>query len=655
MYVLKTGEEMLRGVIIFSRVISPWKQHNLRSQIKPVIHSCRDDCAVHHLQPLLQGHAFNNVRYFCEGVTQAPSFEGHVSNQSRFQAHTGRNKDAPGKAEANVPFHTKLQECLSPSDVLDLMEKCTPTHGQVSKSLTRMWNTTKKMSSEQRRFELKLMSEHPVFQCLFQRARVHAPHMSAIDLAYTLLAAIKLGVSQRSLVVQTLLRVLQERLNQFDEKSLCILATCLEKMETDKNTDALKQGLKLLLEDQLPTIQNVMLLQTLMQLFGNNAPPAMRRKLEAKALSMADEFTLPNALHMLTTLATMHLNSKPLLDICSRKIADNVHSVPFTRLLACLKSCRELNYRNFFLFSSISDYLANTLSMWSNKQVIFFLLEFEGLGFYPVALLDAFAGKVILNPDSLSFRDLLSILKAYSSLNHDLKGNQQEFLANMTRVLESYLPKMSSLDLLKAVSCLSVLGHFPQAPLQELLQEQHLGELLQRGRPYTAQAERKLYMLGLCLRLDRPALLPMLAPLPDLHSVLFPHQRPVNPGLVSALQSLVGETAVQDSVVVEGVYFIDCVITLSPEAKDVCSPSKHPRTSEKPQRIAVLSATPSSFCFGTTHPRSSLAIKIRHLQILGYESVLVPIHELETCTNQDRIKVLKNLIFLHQESSRTED
>uniref|UniRef100_A0A4W4E4G7 RAP domain-containing protein n=1 Tax=Electrophorus electricus TaxID=8005 RepID=A0A4W4E4G7_ELEEL len=610
MYVLKTGEEMLRGVIIFSRVISPWKQHNLHSQIKPVIHSCRDDCAVHHLQSLLQGHAFNNVRYFCEGVTQAPSFEGHVSNQSRFQAHTGRNKDAPGKAEANVPFHTKLQECLSPSDVLDLMEKCTPTHGQVSKSLTRMWNTTKKMSSEQRRFELKLMSEHPVFQCLFQRARVHAPHMSAIDLAYTLLAAIKLGVSQRSLVVQTLLRVLQERLNQFDEKSLCILATCLEKMETDKNTDALKQGLKLLLEDQLPTIQNVMLLQTLMQLFGNNAPPAMRRKLEAKALSMADEFTLPNALHMLTTLATMHLNSKPLLDICSRKIADNVHSVPFTRLLACLKSCRELNYRNFFLFSSISDYLANTLSMWSNKQVIFFLLEFEGLGFYPVALLDAFAGKVILNPDSLSFRDLLSILKAYSSLNHDLKGNQQEFLANMTRVLESYLPKMSSLDLLKAVSCLSVLGHFPQAPLQELLQEQHLGELLQRGQHAGSLCLDFSFFFSLVCLICSPVFSWLIIPL-YICRHLF------------------------------NVYWfisLECAIV-----------------SFYHSRIAVLSATPSSFCFGTTHPRSSLAIKIRHLQILGYEPVLVPIHELETCTNQDRIKVLKNLIFLHQESSRTED
>ncbi|XP_076879312.1 FAST kinase domain-containing protein 2, mitochondrial [Brachyhypopomus gauderio] len=659
MNVLKKGEKMLTRTIFLSRFISLWKPCSPHSQIKPATHACRDNCTRYCLQHKLQGHALTNVRQFCQGEAQASSFNEHVNNQSRFQAPTfiaGRNRDTPGEADVSVPFHTKLQECLLPCDVLDLVDRYTPTHRLVSISMTRMWNTTKKMSREERSCELKLVSEHPAFERLCHRARMEAPHMASTDLSYTLLALIKLGVSQRSLVVQTVLRVVQERLNQFDEKSISILATCLEELDSDKNTDALKQGLKLLLEDRFPAIQNVMLLQTTMRLLGKNASPALKKKLEAKALSMVEKFTQANAEYMLTTLAIMHLNSKPLLDFCSRKLAEKVHSVPFTKLIVWLKSYRELGYRNFFFFSSISDYLVNTLNMWTNKEVILLLLEFEGLGFCPVSLLDAFAERLIQNPDSLALRDLLSILKTYSSLNHDLKGNRQEFLANVTHMLESYLPDMSSGDLLKAVSCLSVLDHFPHAPLQELLQDQRLEELLHRDGQSSTGVERKLHMLSLCLRLDGPALPPSLAPVPDFPSILSPHHGPVNLGLLNTLRSLVGDAALQDSVLVEGMHFIDCVITLSPEAEDVCSHSeKCFKTSEKPQRIALLCAPPLSFCFGTTRPRGSLALKIRHLKILGYEPVLVPIHELETHTDQDRVKVLKALIFSHQESSRTED
>lgn len=56
----------------------------------------------------------------------------------------------------------------------------------------------------------------------------------------------------------------------------------------------------------------------------------------------------------------------------------------------------------------------------------------------------------------------------------------------MTQVLRSYLPKMSGADLLKAVSCLCVLGHVPQAPLEKLLQKEVLDELLKEGREQNA-------------------------------------------------------------------------------------------------------------------------------------------------------------------------
>lgn len=40
-------------------------------------------------------------------------------------------------------------------------------------------------------------------------------------------------------------------------------------------------------------------------------------------------------------------------------------------------------------------------------------------------------------------------------------------------------------------------------------------------------------------------------------------------------------------------------------------------------RIAVIYAPPSNFGYGTSNPRGPLAVKIRHLKILGYTPVLV--------------------------------
>jgi hypothetical protein len=58
-------------------------------------------------------------------------------------------------------------------------------------------------------------------------------------------------------------------------------------------------------------------------------------------------------------------------------------------------------------------------------QLILFLSAFEDLAFCPTAMLDAFAERVTKNPDALGLKDVLSILKTYSSLNHNLQGYRE--------------------------------------------------------------------------------------------------------------------------------------------------------------------------------------------------------------------------------------
>lgn len=126
--------------------------------------------------------------------------------ESSLSTEVQTDETAPGQRQRKSPFYGHLQRCKSPTDVLDLTCQYAPTVHQVSNCLAHMWSTTKKMSDEQRRYELQLMFEHPAFDRLLQNAMKNVSHMHCDDIAYALLAMVKLGVPHRSRVVQTFLR-----------------------------------------------------------------------------------------------------------------------------------------------------------------------------------------------------------------------------------------------------------------------------------------------------------------------------------------------------------------------------------------------------------------------------------------------------------------
>lgn len=609
--------------------------------------SIRSFAASHWDRITTQGLSFERVRYYSQ-----PSEHGDLLNVQVKQTTKLQPAD-PSELplEKTAPFYTHLQDCFSPTDVLDTSHQFPESQRHVSSTLTRMWETTKRMTDEQRRYELRLMFDHPGFEELCDRAATDTWRMRSDDLGYSLLAMVKLGVSQNTRVVQTLLRVIQERLNQFDERSLSVLAGSLRDMEDSKNVQALREALRLLLKDRISDIQRVVVLQSMMRAVGRDSPIHLKKQLAMKALSMTDKFSPPNTQYMFCSLAAMGLTFKPLLDVCSKKIAENVHEFPFNRLLAVLKSCHELRYRNYSLFSAVSEYVANTFDMWSNKQVILFLVTFEDLAFRPVAVLDAFAERILQKSDTLTLRDLLSILKVFSLLNHDLKDNGQEFLASITRGLESYLSKIFPTDLLKALHCLALLKHFPQTPLEKLFEQNTLDLLLLKGRQ-PGKVQNWLHSLDLCLRLDKPHLPSSLTSIPNLQVPAPAREIPVNQEVLSAVRGIVGNDAIQEGVLEQGVYFIDCVFTPSGQTEGNCGPNRDDFGSlECAERIAVVCAPLHSFCFGSTHPRGNLAVKLRHLKKLGYKPVLVPVHELNSQTEEEKIKILQKLICPIQEST----
>uniref|UniRef100_A0A3B5MUG0 FAST kinase domains 2 n=1 Tax=Xiphophorus couchianus TaxID=32473 RepID=A0A3B5MUG0_9TELE len=534
----------------------------------------------------------STTRFYSCGEKDNEDLKDSNSLTTENSLSTGElNKTSSEQRQRTSPFLELLHRCNSPSDVLDLASKYTPTNRQVSQCLSRIWFSTKKLSDEQRRYELQLMFEHPEFENLLQKATRSIQYMRNEDVAYSLLSVVNLGLAQRSRVIQTFLRTCQERLNDFDEKALSILASALERMKASQNVDALKEGMRLVVEARLPEIQNVLALQTMMRLLGRDAPRELKQKLERKALSMTDQFSLPNAQHMIFTMATIGFHSKPLLKFCSDKIKDNLHDIPFNILYNILQSYKELLYRDIDLLTSISDHVASTFDIWTNKQLVFFLSAFKDRLFCPTSLMEPFTEKVIANPDALTLKDLLSVLAVYSSLNYDLR-----FLDSLSHALISYLPKMSGLELLKAAYYLCGMNHFPSALLEQLLTSSTLEQLLGCIS----------FVLDICLRLDRPLLpQPLTVPLSVLGN---PTPNPlVNPRLSKSL--------VTGSFNWSNIGTNICVITLY------------------------------YFCFGTSHPRGPLALQIRHLKILGYTPVLATEQLLQSSSEEEMTDKMRGLVF----------
>nr|XP_060479177.1 FAST kinase domain-containing protein 2, mitochondrial [Panthera onca] len=554
--------------------------------------------------------------------------------------HEASNEDVLTKETKPTPVnYRKLsRECSSLSDVLDTFSEASTFPS--SNYISAMWTIAKRMSDDQKRIEKQLMFNHPAFSQLCEQVMREAKIMHCDHLLFSLHAVVKLGIPQNSLLVQTLLRVVQERINECDEKCLSVLSTVLEAMEPCKNVDVLRAGVRILADQQVWKIERVFTLQAVMKCVGKDAPIALKRKLEMKALRELDRFSDLNSQHMFEALAAMNHRSITLLNECSKMVLGNIHGSPFKVLINILQSCRDLRYRNLDLFKGIADYVATTIDIWKLKQVLFLLILLEDLGFRHTDLMDLFMKKVIDGPASLNMKSIISILHVYSSLNHFYKCQTQEFQEAMARSLTGYLHHISSENLLKAVSSFCLMNHFPLALINQLLQKDIINELLTSG-----DIERnihKLRILATCLKLDASCPKAVDLALPPLPST------PLSPNakVADALSSLLGEGYFLRNVQLPHNYHIDFEVRMDINRSQVL-PFSHMDavTSADIQRVAVLCVPRSTYCLDLTHPRGFLAMKMRHLKVMGFHVILVHNWEIERLQMKDVVTFLKTELY----------
>lgn len=556
--------------------------------------------------------------------------------------HHSSSEDVLTKKMRPTPMsHKKLaQECNSLSDVLDTFSRA-PTFPSSSYFLA-MWTIVRRVSGDKRRFEIQLMFSHPAFHQLCAQMMREAKIMHYDHLLFSLNAIMKLGVPQNALMVQTLLRTIQERINECDERCLSILSTALKTLEPCMNVNALRAGLRILVDQQVWKIEHIFTLQTVMKYIGKDTPFALKKKLEMRALKELDRFSVLNSQRMFEVLAAMDHRSVVLLNECSKVVIDNIHGCPFKVLIGILQSCRDLRYQNEDLFKSIADYVATTFEIWKLKQVIFFLLLFEDLGFRHPDLMDKLMERVVEEPGTLNMKNIVSILHVYSSLNHIRKGQNREFLKAMTSALTVHLHHISAENLLSTVYSFCLMNYFPLALINQLTEKKIMNELLTSGD--TEKNIHKLHVLNTCLKLDENACHKATdIPQPQLPlSLAHPNDR-----VAEVLSNLLeGDGCFLRNVQLPHNYHIDFEIRMDKNRTQVFSFSDVDATSAtNMQRVAVLCVPKSVYCLNSSHPRGLFAMKIRHLKAMGFHVILIHNWELRKLRMEDAVAFVKAKIY----------
>ncbi|KAI1237090.1 hypothetical protein IHE44_0014345 [Lamprotornis superbus] len=543
----------------------------------------------------------------------------------------------------NDPFFTSLRKCTCPCDALDLASEAAVSIKHYTNSLTMTWRLFKTLSEEQQRYEKQLIFEHPAFVRLCQQLLRDARRMTRGDLVFSLHALVNLGVPQNTLLVQTLVRVSQEKLNQLDNRCISVLATTLAGMDKDKNVSALQAGLQLLVEQRISSIRDIFILQNLMRCLGKDAPAFLKKKLEMAVVREIDGLTFPNALRMFLALAAMNYCSLPILNPCSKKIQENIHDIPFRQLILVLEACYTLQYRNVKLFSALADYVNSTAYLWDKRQIILFLSACETLAFQPTELLDIFAEKVTEDPDFLNLKNLLIVLRVYSRLNHVPRVQKHLFFETLHSCLNKCLPQISSTELLKAVYSLGILGYLPHRALDELLQKDSKDELT-LSDDLKEQNTVMLHSVKTCMELDSPSFTkPAFVLTENLSSLVSLNLRKAQEALIELLGD---ENMFRQNVQLPYRYHIDFEIRMDSDRKKVlpiAATDDHPDSCV--QRLAFLFAPVSAFCLGTTHPQGKLAMKKRHLNKLGYHVILIQNKKFQEMKNEDAVEFLKRKIY----------
>nr|DBA20039.1 TPA: hypothetical protein GDO54_015780 [Pyxicephalus adspersus] len=264
-----------------------------------------------------------------------------------------------------------LSKCTTPREVLNVFSSPVYRKDELLEGVTKLWQTFLTRDQNQKLIERDLIVGHPNFCNLSHGIWKIASTLSPEALVRSLYVLVRLKVNQESKLIQDLLLLCQENLSSFNEVEITILANTLEWLNSDRNVNMLKFGLRLLMDLKIEEFNGVVPLLTMMKATGTTASLSLKLKFEKKALQMVDRFNVAQSENLFYILHDINFYSEHLLNACSRKLIDGIDELSYNNIVNLLSCCCKLVYSNESMFTVFGDHIMKTICLWKPQQHAF--------------------------------------------------------------------------------------------------------------------------------------------------------------------------------------------------------------------------------------------------------------------------------------------
>ncbi|POI32333.1 hypothetical protein CIB84_003915 [Bambusicola thoracicus] len=292
--------------------------------------------------------------------------------------------------DENEQFFNRLHKCACPSDVLDLASESAVSIKQFTNCLTTMWKLLRNMSDDQRRYEKRLIFEHPAFVRLCQQLLRDSRRMTRGDLVFSLHAVVNLGVPQNTLLVQTFLRVCQITSRAATPKHQRYLYTAkLDEMYGKGRSSLSEKEIRENIHDA-PYWQLILILEACHSLQYRNI------KLFSTVADYVNSIVClldkRQIILFLSAFETLGFQPSELMGVLAEKVTEDSEFLDLKSFLIVLRVYSRLNYvprgQHLLFYETLHSCLNKYLPQISNAELLKAVYSLCILGYLPHRALD---------------------------------------------------------------------------------------------------------------------------------------------------------------------------------------------------------------------------------------------------------------------------
>ncbi|XP_006037285.1 FAST kinase domain-containing protein 4 isoform X2 [Alligator sinensis] len=434
------------------------------------------------------------------------------------------------------------------------------------------------------------------------------------------------------------------RLKHLSVKQLSSLASFLASSKQTQNGNNLLKDLVINLELRWTEIEDVSTVVTLMSQVRQFSPTLMKR-LETKALQLAENFTSQETQKMIQALALQNQRYLPLLRALSYYLAQNRSELHVGAIVDLLFACGTLNFSDSHLLEKLASDLLAQVPKITPLYVVRYLRSFATLRWFSLPLFDATTQYILTNADQFSPLQLCSIVQSFAYLNFQ-PTERDSFYNLVDQKISGLLTTLSPELLVDLVWSLCMLQQVKVPYLQSVLGPAFEEHLLHKANDTSHKGQTfkvKIMHINATALLECPEYKCPSLP-PQILQALAPrdHRKPtpLQSTLLCVLREVLGD---EDKwrIRVDTIYGwqLTAEVLLNSDnqpipLKDFVAP--HLFSSEgtellppRARRMAFLPWEFSNFCHQNKDLLGGFAMARRHLQAAGFIVVEVPWYEFQ--------------------------